>query len=159
MFKKMVSCLLVTLGLMTAAMADRVLQDTNGHATRLSELHGKWVIINYWAPWCGICVGEIPAINQFYRRLQGKNAVLFGVDFDHVSTATLQQTIRELHITYPVLRDDPNSIWGLGSIDVVPMIFFINPEGTVVKTLTGSYSADSLLDTLQDLQNAGKQAN
>lgn len=130
-----------------------VLYDAEGHAVPLSQLKGKWIVLNYWADWCGACVQEIPELNRFYQTIQGKNIAFYGVDFDEMTLDNLKSSIASVSIHYPVLTSDPGYIWNLDSINVIPTTFIINPQGQVVKVITGPNTEKSLLNTINSLQS------
>lgn len=130
-----------------------VLHDTEGKPVQLSKLKGKWVIINYWADWCGSCVYEMPELNDFYQHNQDKNIAFYGVNYDHLPLSELKEAVKKTEIEFPVLVEDPNQAWHLDDVFVLPMTFIINPKGKLVKTIVGPNSEKSLLDTLQTLQS------
>lgn len=127
-------------------------QDTQGHLAPLTHLKNQWVIINYWASWCASCLKEIPELNRFYQNHQHENVLLYGVNYDQLPLDNLRTSVADAHIKFPVLADDPNALWQIGDIEVLPATFIINPEGRVVKKLVGPNTEASLLDTLHELQ-------
>jgi thiol-disulfide isomerase/thioredoxin len=129
-----------------------VLHDSEGHEIKLSELKGKWIIINYWADWCDSCMAEIPQLNNFYVHNQDKSVVLLGVNYDHLPADQLKQSVKKRQILYPVLLEDPSSIWGLGAMEAIPVTFIIDPKGVVKKMIVGATTENSLLGILRDLQ-------
>jgi thiol-disulfide isomerase/thioredoxin len=137
------------------AQADEtVFYDTNGKTVQLSLLRGKWVVINYWAGWCGACRQEIPELNQFYKKIKDTNIVFYGVDYDDLAPAQLEAAIESSGIQYPILTSDPGSEWNLDNVDAIPTTFIINPEGRVVKGITGTTTEDDLLNTIKALQRS-----
>jgi peroxiredoxin len=128
-----------------------VLHDAKGHEITISQLKGKWIIVNYWAAWCASCLKEIPELNHFYQRNHHKNIVLFGVNYDRLSLSDLQQTIDKTHIAFPVVLEDPAQIWLLNGIEALPVTFIIDPQGKVVKRIVGASTEQSLLATLREL--------
>ncbi len=106
------------------------------------QLKGKWVIITYWADWCDNCRAEIPQLNKFY--LKHKNVILLGVNFDNLPLAQLNDDIMRNNILYPVFKSNPADSLKLGTVDVLPTTFVINPQGKIVYKLIGSQSAEAL---------------
>jgi peroxiredoxin len=153
--KKLILLLLCGVLMMGSAQADElILHDTEGKAVQLSDLKGKWVIINYWADWCRACVEEIPELNNFYKNLKDKNIVFYGVDYDELSLPNLKSSIDSVGIKYPVLTSDPGYALNLDPVEVIPTTFILNPEGRVVKVITGSNSEKSLLKDIKALQES-----
>ena len=58
------------------------LPDLNGHLVALSDLHGKVVLLNFWATWCGPCRVEMPAMEQLYRTFSRKDFEILAVSID-----------------------------------------------------------------------------
>ena len=55
-------------------LVDFSLPDAAGQEHRLSDYRGKWVVINFWATWCGPCMVEIPELVRFHERHQDDDA-------------------------------------------------------------------------------------
>jgi peroxiredoxin len=128
-------------------------QDTEGHAVTLDSLKGKWVIVNYWAAWCEGCIKEIPALNRF-DKAHGDDVVMVGVNFDQPPVDVLQKTIKTAGIAFPVLTQDPGTVWHLGDITVLPTTFIINPKGVVVRKIIGTSTQSSLSAALTEAKMA-----
>jgi len=150
-----VTLCILSFSMMSCSQADPVFHDTNGNAVQLKKLRGKWVVVNYWASWCGGCIQEIPELNHFYKNHLNDNVVFLGVNFDQLPPETLKVAIARTAISFPVLMTDPNPVWGMGDIDVLPTTFIINPKGKVVKQIVGPNTEASLQNELQALQAAG----
>lgn len=128
--------------------SDKYFHDARGNAISSSDFKGKWVIVNYWATWCDICMTEVPELNQFYKN-NSKNVLLFGVNYDHLTSDDLRQAINSFDIKYPVLVEDPTSLWNFGYFDVVPVTFVINPQGKVVKRILGAVTDAQLSEIIR----------
>ena len=144
--------ILSSLLLASFSYANAVFQDTKGHLVDTKSLKNKWVIVNYWAEWCGPCVREIPELNSFYKNNHNKNVVLYGVYYDTLSINDLKRVVQNANINFPVLANDPNADWQLGEVSILPTTFIMNPKGDVVKTIYGGSNEDSLNAILSDLQ-------
>jgi thiol-disulfide isomerase/thioredoxin len=149
-------CLILVSSLFVACSHEdhTVLHDTRGQQITTAQLKNQWVIINYWAPWCEACMEEVPELNRFYQHLQSSQQVVFyGVDYDHDPQDQLMEIVKQVHIDYPVLIDDPAAAYGLPSLNVVPTTFIINPQGKVVKMISGAVSEQMLLKLIQELKS------
>lgn len=151
--QKIIAILLCTL-FMFGCSREPVFHDTQGKDVKLSQLHGKWVIVNYWATWCHSCAAEIPALNHFYQDAKDKNILLYGVNFDESGTDALGKSIEKEGIIFPVLTENPAQAWNFGELSAVPMTFIINPKGELVKTISGPNTEKSLFDNLSELQKS-----
>lgn len=150
--RKLLLILFCSLWLSACTQKEAVLHTANGEVIQASELKGKWVVINYWAAWCASCIKEMPALNQFYLHNRDKNIVVYGVNYERLSLPNLQESIRKVGIKFPVLLENPNTVWRLAEIDVVPTTFIINPQGEVVKIILGASTEQSLNKILQEVK-------
>jgi len=99
-------------------------------------LKGRWVLINYWAEWCKPCLEEIPELNAF-AEAYGEQVSVLGVNYDGVEGEALARVIVRFGIDFPVLTQDPASIYKFNRPEVLPVTFVINPEGVVQQRLVG----------------------
>lgn len=119
----------------------------DGDAISLSELHGDWVVINYWAEWCAPCREEIPELNELRAVAAEQGAVfqVFGVNYDGLQGDDLAGVMERMQIDFPVMVDDPRVALGVPRAAVLPMTVVINPQGEVQKVLSGPQTAHSIL--------------
>ena len=59
-----------------------IVPQLDGHLFDLAALHGKVVIVNFWATWCAPCRAEMPRLDAFYRRYHGRGLELLGLSVD-----------------------------------------------------------------------------
>lgn len=141
--------------LFSCSSQEPVFHDTEGNTVTLSQLKGKWVVINYWAAWCDNCMAEIQELNQFYQHQHQNQVELYSVNYDSLpSTQQLKTAIDNARIQFPTLTTDPSQSWHLGDITAIPMTFIINPDGKVVKAILGPNTDESLSTTLDGLKYA-----
>lgn len=135
---------IISLLVVTTLHANVTLHDINGQNIPFSTLKGKWVFINYWASWCQPCLDEIPELNRFYETHKHTNVALFAVNYDALPAEMQQQLVKELHIHYPTLKEDPAMALNLGDIRGVPATFVFNPQGELSTVLYGTQTLKSL---------------
>ena len=148
--------LLIPLLLLTASQVkavDYALPDVDGQMQSLDKYQGKWVIVNYWASWCGTCVKELPDLVSLHEDNKDKDIVVVGVNFEAIGNDQLKAFVAEQSIPYPVLRSEPVPVTAVGKVPALPTTYIIDPEGKVVAGEVG-------LVTQQDLEDyiAGKKA-
>ena len=61
---------------------DFTLNDKNGKPVSLSQLRGKYVLVDFWASWCGPCRGENPNVVAVHNQFKDKNFTILGVSLD-----------------------------------------------------------------------------
>jgi thiol-disulfide isomerase/thioredoxin len=112
---------------------------------------GRWLVINYWAQWCAPCRDEIPELNAFAQQ-HGATTTVAAVNFDGITGDELQQQARALGIAFELMETDPASRGHWPRPEVLPTTLIVNPEGKLVRTLTGPQTAAALSQTLAAAQ-------
>ena len=107
---------------------DFTLKNLEGQEVSLSDYRGQWVVLNFWATWCGPCRTEIPAFSTFAD--ENPDVVVLGVATDG-DASTLKPAAEELGITYPVLVDNQGIRASLYQVNTLPTTVVVGPEGTV----------------------------
>jgi thiol-disulfide isomerase/thioredoxin len=112
---------------------------------------GRWLLVNYWAQWCKPCREEIPHLNAFATQHQATTSVA-GVNFDGLSGEALQKQASALGITFELMEVDPAQLGHWPKPEVLPTTQLIDPQGKLVRTLTGPQTLESLVQALKDAQ-------
>ena len=117
--------------------------DTKGKVQRLSNYKGKWVLVNFWAPWCPRCWMEFPLLNDLDAR---KDMVVIGVAMDYgMDESSAQTYIDRYNLRYPQVmggnRRDPDSpAYQVGPVDFYPTSYLYAPDGELVMYIPGIVS-------------------
>ena len=101
----------------------------------------QWNVVNYWAIWCKPCREEIPELNQLN---QIENVVVLGVNFDGKVGEALISDAGDLGIDFDII-DDPAAYLNISRPSVLPTTLVLSPEGTLVATLVGPQTAESIM--------------
>lgn len=123
--------------------------DSHGNPIYLSDFHGKWIIVNYWATWCPPCLKELPALNALYANHHDKLVVL-GVNFDGLPSADIDNFSQKLHLTFPLLSSFPLSKFDVKEIATLPTTLIITPEGKLHKIVYGPQTEGMLLKEMSE---------
>lgn len=102
----------------------------------------KWLLVNYWATWCGPCREEIPALNTFAT--SRSDVEVYGVNYDNLNGQALHEAIAEMGIEFDSMLADPAPQLGVPRPKVLPTTLLIGPDGSVKATLTGPQTAETL---------------
>ena len=111
-----------------------ILPDPNGKERRLSECLGNYVVLDFWASWCGPCRMENPNLVKLYKKYHPKGFEIFGVSLDKTKEDWLKG-IEEDQLPWIHVSDikywacEPAKMYGAGAI---PINFLIDPQGIIV---------------------------
>ena len=126
--------------------------DTSGKIINLSSFRGKYVLVDFWASWCGPCRGENPNVVKAYNRYKGQNFTIIGVSLDQPNAK--DKWLAAIHkdgLTWTQVSD--LKFWNsktavLYGIQGIPQNFLLDPNGKIIaKNLRG----DDLEDKLEEL--------
>ena len=109
----------------------------------LDDLHGKWVVINYWADCCPPCIKEIPELNKLNAKYSDElNVFLF--NFDRLEGEELKNQLRKIDAKVPSLVTDPQSIYNFTIPESLPVTFVINKKGELSNILQGPQTLEEM---------------
>lgn len=138
--------------LLLTGCAEDVGLDQHGRKVPAERLEGQWLVINYWAEWCGPCRKEIPQLNVLAERLAGQPVTVLGVNFDGLQGPALEKSAELLGIGFTVLAQDPATRYQLPLSEVLPVTYIVDPAGQLRERLPGEQTAAGLLARLAALQ-------
>lgn len=118
-----------------AAGAEFTLTDAQGHAHRLSDYRGKWVLVNFWATWCPPCLDEIPELQRLFE--SRGDLMVIGVAMEYRKPQEVIDFAEKMFITYPVVLGNEKIARQIGWKSGLPTSYIYNPEGELVKIRVG----------------------
>lgn len=102
----------------------------------LSDFKGKYVLIDFWASWCGPCKGEIPYLKQAYEKFHNKGFEIISVSLDDKKekwTAALQQfQMPWIHISD--VKGFSSTVNDLYHVPSIPKTLLLDKEGKIIAT-------------------------
>ena len=106
----------------------------DGRVHRLSDYVGKgrYVLIDFWASWCGPCKAEIPNIIEAYNKYKDRGFVVVGIPVNDKPEDT-KKSMEQLGITYPQIRDIDGAASSPYGVAYIPQIILFGPDGTILR--------------------------
>lgn len=106
------------------------LTDPEGHERCLSALKGKWVLVDFWASWCGPCRREGIHVKKLYEKYHAVGFEVFGVSIDK-NTDAWKKAIQEDGTPWIHVCDRDGKVAKEYGVTVIPHLFLLNPEGRI----------------------------
>ena len=109
-------------------------KDTTGKLVALSSFKGKYVLVDFWASWCGPCRMENPNVLSAYNKFKSKNFAILGVSLDKNRDAWIK-AIKDDGLIWTHVSDLKywnNDVARLYKIESIPQNFLVDPNGKIV---------------------------
>jgi peroxiredoxin len=104
----------------------------DGTTIRSSELKGKVVLINFFATWCGPCMGELPHVEkEIWQQLRSENLVVLAIGREH-SREELIKFNKEKEFTFLIAPDPKREIYSKFASQFIPRNYVIGKNGRIV---------------------------
>lgn len=111
---------------------------------KLSSYKGQYVLLDFWASWCGPCRQENPNVVNAYEKFKDKDFTVLGVSIDQNADAW-KKAVKADGLVWTQLIDTTNEIAKTYGIDAIPKNFLIDPSGKIIaKNLRGYALEDKL---------------
>ncbi len=137
-----------------AVAPDFTQNDTEGNPVKLSSFRGKYVLVDFWASWCGPCRAENPNVVNAFNQYKDKGFTVLGVSLDdEKGKQKWLDAIKKDGLTWTHVSDlkywnnEVSKSYGISSI---PQNVLIDPNGVIVgKNLRGKALLDKLAEILK----------
>ncbi len=125
----------------------------DGKMVRLSDYKGKYILIDFWATWCGPCVREMPYMEKLAAKYKdNKDLVILGVSLDK-SDKPIPGFLKKYNIEYPQVYDGrgwSNEVAALYGITSIPMTVLIGPDFNIIGT---GFRGPKLIESIDAVLN------
>lgn len=126
--------------------ADFTLTDLQGKSWTLKALHGKVVLVNFWATWCPPCRKELPDLQALYDRFKARGLVILGISDEEASK--VQPFVTQNKMTYPILLDPGRKVNQRFEVLGIPRSLFYDRNGKLVAQAIDMRTKKQLLELL-----------
>ncbi|MCA0997571.1 MULTISPECIES: TlpA disulfide reductase family protein [Roseobacteraceae] len=112
--------------------------DFEGNPKALSDLEGKWALVNFWATWCAPCREEMPALSALQKDMGGDSFEVVTIATGRNPPPAMQSFFDEIGVdNLPLNRDPKSKLARQMAVLGLPVSVILNPEGEEVARLTG----------------------
>jgi thiol-disulfide isomerase/thioredoxin len=115
---------------------DFKMDDLDGKPLSLAASHGKVILLNFWATWCGPCRAEIPDLIELQKKY-GDTLQIIGLDVDDDDVAEVKKFVEKNGVNYPVGMATNEIRIEYGGVAALPTSFVLDKEGRVVQKHEG----------------------
>lgn len=122
------------------------LQDKDGVNYTLSGLQGRWVLVNFWAPWCPPCLQEIPELAALQK--SHKDMQVIGVAVLYKSRQNVLDMAKDM--TYPVVLGNEDIASDFGGMTGLPTSFLYTPDGKLLGHHSGPLTQEQVEKTIKN---------
>lgn len=124
------------------------LEDNKGRVFESSKLEGKFVLIDFWASWCGPCHKAFPDLIKLYNDLHDKGLEIVGISTDLNKVAWLAD-LEKINLPWIQLLDGQgnNSVATNDfRISSIPALFLVDPDGRIIARNPGPEQVKKMLN-------------
>ncbi len=112
------------------------LDTLDGKPISLADAHGKVILLNFWATWCGPCRAEIPDLIELQNKYKDHLQII-GLTVDDDDPAEIKKVVEKTGINYPVAMASDEIRMKYGGIAALPTSFMLDSEGRVMQKHEG----------------------
>jgi len=109
-----------------------------GQELALHDFQGKYLLVNFWATWCGPCKVEMPSLESLYREFKDRNLAVIAISNDIFGAQVVDPYIQAHNFTFRVGLDPKLKTSNEFGVISLPTTFLIDPQGKIIGVLNGA---------------------
>lgn len=119
-----------------AAPIELSVQTLDGKTFNLAEHRGQWVVVNFWATWCGPCIKEMPELDELDHARE--DIVVLGLAFEDTTPEDLKRFLKTRPVGYPIAPVDVYAPPAAFPVPKgLPTTHLIAPDGSLRESFIG----------------------
>lgn len=108
----------------------------DGKAFSIEGHRGQWLVVNFWATWCGPCIKEMPILDELDR--ERADVTVVGLAFEDTPVEELRSFVSERAVSYPIVQVDVYAPPADFEVPKgLPLTHLIDPEGKLRQSFLG----------------------
>jgi len=117
---------------------DFTLPGLKGQRIKSGDLKGNVVVLDFWATWCGPCIGEIPVFNSLQRKYGARGVKVIGLAVQSGWTRDIKRFVAKHKMQYTILAGNDDTV---ADFDVInfPTTYLIGPGWKIYRKYSGAY--------------------
>lgn len=135
---------------------DTTFTTITGKHISLKDLHGKPMVVTFWATTCPSCIKEIPHLISLYEQFQPQGVEIIGIAMVYDPPNRVVAMSQEKKLPYPVVLDlKGNYAKVFGRVWATPTTLLVNSNGTLAKRVVGPFDLNEMTKRIEQLLQAG----
>ncbi|PXY00984.1 hypothetical protein DF185_10005 [Marinifilum breve] len=124
------------------------LKDATGNEHSLSDFKGKYLVIDFWASWCGPCKKEMPFMKELYGKYHAKGLEMLAISTDQDPNAW-KKAMKKLNMPYLQLHDKNGDVAASYFVRGIPYVLLIGPKGDILAIERGEALEETIKENLK----------
>jgi peroxiredoxin len=122
----------------TTRASNFTLNSLQGEEISLDQYKGKYLLVNFWATWCGPCKMEMPSLEALYQRFKTEEFDILAISNDMFGKTVVEPYIKANNLSFTILLDNQLKVSYQFGVVSLPTTFLIDPQGNIIGAKQGA---------------------